>query len=300
MDKLKNQVMELLKIISPSGKEDGVRNYLIPKLRSLCDKIWVDDYGNLLAEKIVGDGRGATILFSAHMDSVNRYRAERKIIEKHGMIYCSDGILGADDKSGIAIILAILRNLHKTSFKGKIKVAFTVKEEVGCKGAERINWKWLRDVDLAIVVDRRGNKDIVVGCGFAYCSDSVADFIEMCSDHLGMDWEALEGGISDAMVYAEMGINSVNLSAGYYNEHTEDEYLVVKDMYKTFELVLEILSNVNAYVDYFEPVGDYNSRLFTNFYDEGIDELLMGLYFFGKERRPERYGQGDSVSIGTI
>lgn len=261
MKKLKKQVIELLNIVSPSGNEQPVINYVKPELEKLCDKVWIDDYGNLLAEKVVGGVGYPTIILSAHMDSVNKYHPDRKVIENNGVIRCTKGILGADDKAGIAIILAVLRNIGKTSFKGKIKVVFSREEEIGCVGADRIDKQWISDAQLAIVVDRRGNRDIVVGCGKAYCSDAVADFFEDCSRLLGMDWKAVEGGVSDALVFSEAGINSVNLSAGYYNEHTDREYLVLKDMKSTVVLVLKALSDVGIFVDTFGQVPATNSRL---------------------------------------
>ncbi|MEL0642581.1 hypothetical protein V6260_18530, partial [Pseudoalteromonas aliena] len=88
----------------------------------------------------------------------------------------------------------------------------------------KIDPDWYKDVDLAIVVDRRSNRDIVAGCGMAFCSDAVGYFMEDVSKMADMDWKCVEGGISDAMVFAENGINSINLSAGYMNEHTANEY----------------------------------------------------------------------------
>lgn len=252
---MKQQLIELLNITAHSGNEKPVRKYLQPILSELLDRVIVDDYGNLLGEKIIGTGDGATILLSAHMDTVKGVLANRKLIEKDGKISASKGALGADDRAGIAIILEVLRNLGKLkSFNGVIKVAFSRQEEVGCVGAEKIDTKWYQDADLAIVVDRRGNRDIVVGCGTAFCSDEVGLFMEEVSALAEMDWKCVEGGISDAMVFSHNGVNSINLSAGYYNEHTDKEYVVLSQMKDTVKLILQTIAVINDFRSTFGEV----------------------------------------------
>lgn len=260
MKQMKKQIIDLLKIQAPSGQEHKVVKYVKPILNKLCDKVWLDSYGNLLAEKTVGSGQGATVILSAHMDSVHHLEKGRKVIEENGIFRSTKGVLGADDRAGIAIILAVLRNVEKTGFEGKIKVAFSREEEIGCIGASKMDKEWIKQSDLAIVVDRRGNNDIVVGnFGGAFCSTEVGKFFEDCSGLLDMDWKACEGGISDACVFSELGVHSVNLSAGYRNEHTDKEYLVFDDMKKTVNLILQALALVNDFVRTFGEVPESNA-----------------------------------------
>lgn len=260
MKQMKKQIIDLLNIQAPSGQEYKVVKYVRPILNKLCDKVWLDSYGNLLAEKTVGSGQGATIILSAHMDSVNHLEKGRKVIEENGIFRSTKGVLGADDRAGIAIILAVLRNVEKTGFEGKIKVAFSREEEIGCIGSSQMDKEWIKQSDLAIVVDRRGNNDIVVGnFGGAFCSTEVGKFFEDCSALLDMDWKACEGGISDACTFSELGVHSVNLSAGYVNEHTDKEYLVFNDMKKTVNLILQALALVNDFVHTFGEVPESNA-----------------------------------------
>lgn len=260
MKQMRKQLIELLNIHAISGEELPVRKYLQPKLKKLLDKVYVDEYGNLLGEKKVGNGMGATILLSAHMDTVKGVLADRKLQEHNGIITSDRGVLGADDRAGIAIILTVLRNLNNiSSFNGTIKVAFSREEEIGCIGSGRIDPEWYSDVDLAIVVDRRGNRDIVVGCGMAFCSNQVGIFMENVSKLAEMDWKCVEGGVSDAMTFAENGINSVNLSAGYMNEHTDREYVSLKDMKDTVRLIMQALAVVNDFCDTFGGVPKENN-----------------------------------------
>jgi putative aminopeptidase FrvX len=260
MKNMKKQLIELLGIHAVSGNEKPVRQYLQVQLSSLVDKMHTDEYGNLLAEVKVGSGEGATILLSAHMDTVKGVLADRELTESKGVIMSDKGVLGADDRAGIAIILTVLRNVKKLrTFNGVIKIAFSREEEIGCIGAGKINPEWYKDVDLAIVVDRQGNRDIVVGCGMAFCSNNVGLFMENVSQLVEMDWICVEGGISDAMVFSENGINSVNISAGYMNEHTNREFVSIDDMKDTVLLIMQTLITIGQFRDTFGKVPSENT-----------------------------------------
>lgn len=256
--KIKQQLVELLNIHGVSGNEKPVRDYLEPILTVLMDETIIDNYGNLLGVLKCGTGDGATVLLSAHMDTVRGVKADKKLVERDGIFTAelpdgSRGVLGADDRAGIAIILTALRNLPK-SFNGKIKVAFSREEEIGCIGADKIPMSFLKDVDLAIVVDRRGNRDIVVGCDVAFCSDNVGIFFEHVSEVADMDWQCVEGGVSDAMSFSSRGINSVNLSAGYQNEHTVNEFVSVFNMQDTTRLITQTIALINSFYPLFGDV----------------------------------------------
>lgn len=255
MKRMRKQLIKLLNIHATSGNEKPVRDYLKSILENYMDNVHVDTYGNLLGDLKCGDGRGATILLSAHMDTVRNVYKDRKLIENNGVISSSKGALGADDRAGIAIILEVLKNLENLSFNGNIKVAFSREEEIGCVGASKIDKNFYKDVDLAIVCDRRGNRDIVVGTfGIPFCCNNVGNFMEDVAKLADMEWKCVEGGISDAMVFAENGINSINLSVGFYNEHTDKEYVVLDDMRDTVKLILQTIAVINDFLPCFQEV----------------------------------------------
>lgn len=258
------QVLELMSMVTPSGNEAAVREYLQEALKEFgITETVTDSYGNLLAEKVVGDGVGATITLSAHMDSVNNYSTKKHtLINDAGIIRAKDGICGADDKAGIAIALEALRNIPQ-SFTGKIKLAFFVEEEVGCVGSSRAatneSKPWIADSDLAIVIDRRGNRDIVVGnFSQTFCSTPTGELFEHASDLLEMNWACVEGGISDTANFAELNVNAVNLSAGYRNEHTRNEWVSVHDMFDTVKLIVQVMALLNTHVGTLGDVPEEN------------------------------------------
>lgn len=303
MKKMRKEFIDLLNIYGVSGDEKAVRKFIQPKLTKLMDKVFVDSYGNLLGEKKVGTGVGSCIMLNAHMDTVKGVLADRKLVIESDTITSNKGCLGADDRAGIAIVLSVLRNIHKTSFNGIIKVSFTKEEEVGCLGSSKINKSWYEDVDLSITVDRKGNRDIVVGSWNAFCSNYVGDFMENVAELTGMSWKCVEGGISDAVTFSENGINSINISAGYKGEHTELEMCSIKDMKDSVKLIMQTLASVNGFSHTFGKVpkenfwvkdiytqkNNYSQEYFENIwgyeedneifvYEDGIDVILSQGY----------------------
>jgi tripeptide aminopeptidase len=240
-EQFKPSLVELLSISGSSGNERNIRRHLERILRRKADYSYVDRAGNLLSYLYCGEG--PTVLLSAHMDTTEEFVPGRRILENGTVLSSSEGILGADDRAGIAVILEVLSLIHKTNFKGTLKIAFTTKEEIGCVGSRTIDQEFIQDVDAAIVVDRRGHRDIVTSNGAtAFCPEHYGLLFEEAGRLAGMeDWKVTPGGISDAKVFASYGIPSVNLSVGYMNEHTDFETVDYMASYETVKLVEAIL-----------------------------------------------------------
>jgi tripeptide aminopeptidase len=241
---------ELLSVSGASGNEGRICEVVKQKLAPLVDFITVDRYGNLLAEKTYRSGQGPTILLNAHLDTVEEFEANCKILKEHGIWSSSEGILGADDRAGIAVLLNMAEYLKSSSFNGKVKFIFTVQEEWGLVGATNVDEYFLWGTDGAIVVDRRGTGDIVVSCrGYIpFCAEEYGQFFEKVALEKGLSgWNCTNGGSSDTRVWAEHGIQSVNLSAGYQNEHTEDEYLDVAACYNVTKLIKGVFENAREF-----------------------------------------------------
>jgi tripeptide aminopeptidase len=244
LEVFKRRLYPLLSINGKSGSEAVIRQTLYRKLQQKTDWCEIDNYGNVLAA--VYCGNGPTILLSAHMDTVHPFSPKRTIIENGTVLSGLQGILGADDRAGIAVILEILDFIRHSRFKGTLKIAFTVEEEIGCLGSRHIDTTFLQDVDAAIVVDRRGTRDIVTSYAgiVPFCDDNYGRIFETAGALAGMpDWKMTPGGLSDAKVFAEFGIPSVNLSVGYQHEHTEFETLDYKAALETVLLLEAVFEN---------------------------------------------------------
>lgn len=145
-DRLVNEFIELIKIGSESKKEGKLCQLIEHKLIEIGAKVFKDKAGeqigsdgsNIIA-KIEGISNLPPILLNAHLDTVTPGENVHPIIE-NGIIK-SDGttILGADDKSGIAIILEVLRVLTLVKHP-PIEVVFTICEEIGLLGAKNLDY----------------------------------------------------------------------------------------------------------------------------------------------------------------
>src|SRR5919108_3484001 len=116
-ERLKNLLIELIKIDSLSRKERDVAMRLKREMEELGATVSIDDagdkvggnVGNLIAHFSGNVQRSEPLLLSAHMDTVIPGEGIVPILD--GDILHTDGhtVLGGDDKSGVAIICEVLR-----------------------------------------------------------------------------------------------------------------------------------------------------------------------------------------------
>jgi len=170
-------------------------------------------------------GAGGNMMLIAHMDTV--LRPSKIYYDPKEQVYWGPDGLGADDRAGVWGILWLLDHGMRPS------VLFTDGEESGGWGAKIAVRKIApAHVNVLIEIDRRGCMEAVYyGCG----SQQIRNWIEAA----GFDENF--GTFSDVSVLGEdWDIAAVNLSAGYYNEHTCTEYLVMKDLMKTLRAILRL------------------------------------------------------------
>ncbi|TDJ08973.1 MAG: M20/M25/M40 family metallo-hydrolase [Deltaproteobacteria bacterium] len=143
-DRLTDYTMDLITIDSPSKQEKEVAmklKYDMEQIGAQCSFDSADEKvgGNVgnLTVKVKGNTDAPPFFFSSHMDTVSPGIGIKPHI-KEGIMR-SDGttILGSDDKSGIAIIVEVIKSLKENNIPhGDIEVAFTICEEIGLLGAK--------------------------------------------------------------------------------------------------------------------------------------------------------------------
>jgi tripeptide aminopeptidase len=149
--RLVDEFIELVKVGSESRKEGKLCTLVEKKLRDIGAKTVRDKSGdqvgsngsNIIA-KIDGTDDLPAILLCAHLDTVTPGENVKPLIE-NGIIK-TDGstILGSDDKSGIAVILEVLRILKSDNISHPpIDVVFTISEEIGLLGAKNLDYSLL-------------------------------------------------------------------------------------------------------------------------------------------------------------
>ena len=124
--------LALAKTPSPSGEEDAIATMIRPRLGELGFSIEADAMGNLLGHLPATSETAPNLLFTAHMDCVypGGSAPVTPVFHRSGHIG-TDGqnSLGADDKSGIAAILATLRETEMLSEEE----AFVIEQQHGMK-----------------------------------------------------------------------------------------------------------------------------------------------------------------------
>jgi len=170
------------------------------------------------------------VLLVAHVDTVHK-KPPKKIFHdpKHNVLWSPDG-LGADDRAGVWAILKLIQDGYRPH------VLFTDGEESGGTGAvEVIETLDPPDVNIIVELDRKGSNDAVYyNCD---CSE-----LEEYISYFG--FETARGIFTDIVLLCpEWGIAGVNLSVGYYNAHSNAEYLCLNKLRRTIERVAEMLEN---------------------------------------------------------
>lgn len=204
------------------------------------------------------------ILLCAHMDTVHK-EVPTVFHDNNGYISSPQGI-GGDDRCGVQIITEIISEGLKPH------ILFTEDEELGCVGAElfslylkeETNFASLKSdispVNFIIELDRRGDNDAV------YYSCGTPELEEMISRY---GFVTQQGSYSDIVEIAPaLGVAAVNLSAGYYSEHTLEEYISLKDMENTKNRVIQILKNeANTRYEYIEYFENERYSLYNEYFD---------------------------------
>ena len=142
--RLNDTFAALCRIESPSGRERACADRVTDELRGLGLAVEEDgagpavgsDTGNLLAS--LPGSRPQSILLCAHLDTVPPLAPIDPVIIDGGWENAADGILGADNKAAIAVLVELARR-----FAGRgepppvgIEFLFTVSEENGLRGAK--------------------------------------------------------------------------------------------------------------------------------------------------------------------
>jgi tripeptide aminopeptidase len=136
---------DLCRIPSPFGHERECADRVIAELRGMGLEPEEDEAGNVLARL---DGRGdRTLLLCAHLDTVETDAPIEPVLVDGGWENAHDGILGADNKAAVAVMLEAARHALNPSYPPPpvgIELLFTVSEEDALVGAKAFDVGRLR------------------------------------------------------------------------------------------------------------------------------------------------------------
>lgn len=208
------------------------------------------------------------IMLCAHMDTVHEKNVENIFISDNGTLWSPQGI-GGDDRCGIYTILMSITGENKPY------ILFTEDEETGCIGAGYfaddvksglINGKDI-NINFIVEADRKGADDSV------YYDCDNPEFEEHINS---FGFVTSYGTCSDISYIAPaLGVAAVNLSCGYYDQHTLKETIVLSELYNTIHKVRNIIADAAApenasrkfeYVECKHYYKGYYSDCYDNYY----------------------------------
>lgn len=234
---------QLFSIHSPSGNERKMVRFLTWWIKTNVPGIAIetDKMGNLYVRKGEADSYPCIV---AHTDQVQKtHSKDFQAIETEDIIFGfslnhrqQEG-LGADDKVGIWIALRCLKKFDT------LKAAFFVQEERGCIGSSQCEMQFFDDCKYVIQCDRRNGNDLITNIGWT----------ELCSQKFIQDLEAekfgykeTQGAMTDVLQLKENGlkVSAINLSCGYYEPHTDQEFIMKAEVLNCLAFVEHIITNL--------------------------------------------------------
>lgn len=216
------------------------------------------------------------VLLVAHLDTVHDKLPHLIMYNKTQDALSSPTGIGGDDRCGVYMILEVLR-------KYNCSVLFCEDEEVGGVGARLFTKTDLaRELQFNYIIefDRKGSNDAV----FYDCDNP--EFTEFITREF---YEEAHGSFSDISIVAPaLGCAAVNLSCGYYNAHTKNEYVVLTEMYASIDAACKILERTTEddKFEYIEAEYDY-SGLYGSYY--GNAEYYYIISYIGDKDNYEYY-----------
>lgn len=201
----------------PYGHEEEVV-YFLPK------DLTKDQFGNYY--KIIGKSE---TMFTSHLDTADRKQSPVTVysIEEDGdEIFVTDGtsILGADDKSGVSVMLYMMaHNIPGIYY-------FFIGEERGGIGSSKLasiyeTVEHLKGVKRCVSFDRRNYYSVITSqLGRQCCSDKFASALADELNKSGLKIALDPTGIyTDSASFIDDIPECTNVSVGYFNEHTINE-----------------------------------------------------------------------------
>ena len=196
----------------------------------------------------------------AHTDTVHDLYPNFNIFELQGKLFSVDGStmnrvgIGGDDKVGVFIALEVLKATPVC------KVAFFRDEEIGCVGSADADMTFFDNVEFVLQCDRYGNRDFVNE--IFYESLYGKEFSDAIQDTLKKyNRKETDGGLTDVYQLVEngLGVCSANMSCGYYDPHSNNEYVILNHVFATLSFVMSLFDVLSGTVWEMSDIDRTNS-----------------------------------------
>lgn len=268
-DTPRNTRFESLVLKTQSQLKDYLKSYFTKKGNAV-----VEDTGWLYVEGTL------PVLLTAHLDTVHK-ELPKKIVYKDGTVSSPQGI-GGDDRCGVYAILEIVKELN-------CHVLFCEDEEIGGAGSDLFAATDLcanlgKKVNYVIEIDRKGADDAV------YYDQANREFEKFVETEF---WRMNYGTFTDICnICPVLDVSGVNLSCGYYKQHTTNEYVVLKELETAIQETKKLIRRTDPTVTfpYVEEVKRWTNKYYGSWYDfpeRVTEEYFYITYWYGSKQQTE-------------
>jgi len=236
IDRLQN----ILAVPTYFGQEHLLLSYIINYLKTTSYTYNMDIHGNIYVVKGTADTYPCVC---AHTDSVvtdefsvnlHKVGNQLRIDGRDPHTGQSRGI-GADDKAGVFVCLELLEQLPI------LKVVLFASEEFGCVGSRSCDPNFFDDVGYAIEFDCPGSNHITHYCNGVALFDKKGEFFSQIktplTELMGREPRLCSHTYTDVWALkTNFDFSCINISTGYYNYHTNNEYVIVEQVFNAIKI----------------------------------------------------------------
>lgn len=279
-------LLRLYKTNSYSGNTKAITRVIVDELKKIKGVRITEHKGNIYATKGISDTYPCVV---AHTDQVQKW--DRIMVNCYNM---PEGLMikgfdpetweprgiGGDDKNGVWIALRMMIELPYC------KVAFFRDEEIGCVGSSLAKMDFFDNCRFVIQCDRRGNSDFITEAGGTQLCDN--NFAALCGKY---GYNIAYGAMTDVMQLKDNGLKiaACNMSCGYHQPHSDDEYTIVEDLIRCKELVYDMCTTFTEVIphEYVKPVRNYNWNSYDYYWGD-YNDYNISRYYAKRKYIPKR------------
>jgi hypothetical protein len=287
------------KLVIPRRKKHGLVDFLMMS----TDEVF-ETFKTLPGAKMIGEGRKRSlyvpatrkdsVLLVAHADTIpdwDNKQVEVALAGTERLVSAQKDVgIGADDRAGITM-------LWKLSNLGHAILIPDGEERHGLGSYFLMSQEeWRKEINkhnFAIQMDRMGNNDL------AFYGVATGVFKDWCEKNFE-GYKRCHGAWTDICVlcddklHKEDCLDGMNISVGYYGQHSSGEYIVLKEWHRTLSYLHTVLSkeNIPSFHHKYEPPKVYENYSHNHSRDYGFSQASY--------HKPPEEDKNYEIASGTL
>ena len=242
-------IRDVVSVPSVSKREDMMKEYIHQFAEARSIEVADDEKGNLYLTKGKMDKCYPCLV--NHMDTVQtrqgpyvdrheRLPVKERVVDGHTELYVEGMGIGADDKLGCAIALALVDQLKV------VKAVFFVEEEQGMLGSKAMDVDWFKDVAFCLSFDSPERNRSAKTCAKKelFTDQFFNEVLKPVCDRHGITSFRDEPFTDIVQIRQKTPIMCYNVGNGGYNPHCSNEYLVVEDAQAAYAFGKDLLESM--------------------------------------------------------